>query len=219
MQLDFWLNKWQNKDIGFHQEAVNQSLMDFWPRLDLGNQGRVLVPLCGKTQDMLWLAGQGHDVVGVEISPIAVQEFFAENRMDAAHVQMEGLDHWSAGTLRLICGDFFATTNAVVEGVTAVFDRAALIALPPELRRRYAAHLSSLLPYGTDMLLIAIDYPPAEMDGPPFSVNDHEVNALYGENYRISSLAERDVLDENPRFRERGLTRMIERVYRLTKLS
>ncbi|MBS3954724.1 MAG: thiopurine S-methyltransferase [Methylomicrobium sp.] len=219
MQLDFWLNKWQNKDIGFHQEAVNQALMDFWPRLDLGNQGRVLVPLCGKTQDMLWLAGQGHEVVGVEISPIAVQEFFAENRLDATHVQMEGIDHWSAGAVRLICGDFFATTTAVVDGVTAVFDRAALIALPPELRRRYSDHLSSLLPYGADMLLIAIDYQPAEMYGPPFSVNDHEVNALYGENYRISLLAERDVLDENPRFRERGLTRMIERVYRLTKIS
>lgn len=219
MQLDFWLNKWQNKDIGFHQEAVNPSLMDFWPRLDLGNQGRVLVPLCGKTRDMLWLAEQGHHVVGVEISPIAVQEFFAENQLDATPVQLDGLDHWSAGAVRLICGDFFATTAEVVDEVTAVFDRAALIALPQELRRRYVAHLSSFLPYSTEMLLIAIDYPPAEMDGPPFSVNDHEVNALYGADFSISMLAERDVLDENPRFRQRGLTRMIERVYRLTKLS
>ncbi|MDP2177369.1 thiopurine S-methyltransferase [Methylicorpusculum sp.] len=219
MQLDFWLNKWQKKDIGFHQDAVNPSLMDYWPRLDVGNQGRVLVPLCGKTQDMLWLAGQGHHVVGVEISPIAVQEFFAENQLDATHAQLDGLDHWSAGAVRLICGDFFATTAAVVDEVMAVYDRAALIALPPELRRRYVAHLSSLLPYGTDILLVVIDYPPAEMDGPPFSVNDHEVNALYGAEFSISMLAERDVLDENPRFRQRGLTRMIERVYRLTKLA
>lgn len=216
MQPDFWHERWENNQIGFHQASINLHLQQFWPALDIAPGQRVFVPLCGKSADMLWLRAQGHDVVGVEISPLAVQAFFAENGLTASVHQHGRFSVHEADGLRVYCGDFFDLTAEDLAGLHAVYDRASLIALPPEMRPDYAAHMRRLLAPATRTLLVTFDYPQHEMSGPPFSVQDPEVFELYGDHCAIELVHDADILDQETRFRDRGVTALHEKVYVLT---
>jgi thiopurine S-methyltransferase len=216
MKKDFWLERWEREEIGFHQNEVNPHLCEFWPELNLARGSLVFVPLCGKSRDMLWLREQGHQVMGVELSAIAVQAFFEENGYTPRHVSRGKFDRCEADGIRILCGDFFDLTGDDLVNVTAVYDRASLIALPPEMRASYVRHLASILPRATQILLITVEYPQTEMQGPPFSVSSGEVEALYREYAEVRLLAELDVLAQNPRFQQRGLSRLQENIFLLT---
>lgn len=216
MKREFWLERWERAEIGFHQDEVNPYLRRFWPELQVARGSEVFVPLCGKSLDMVWLRGQGCHVLGVELSPVAVQDFFREQRLKPERVSGGRFDNYLAGGYCLACGDFFDLRKADVAQVRAVYDRASLVALPPEMRARYAKHLAQILPVGTRILLVTFDYPQHEMAGPPFAVSEAEVRALYGEYAEIRRLARADVLEQNPRFRQRGLSRMEESIFLLT---
>jgi thiopurine S-methyltransferase len=219
MQREFWLERWQRNEIGFHQQTFNAHLQEYWKCLDIPSQGPVFVPLCGKSRDMLWLRAQGHPVVGVEISDLALRDFFAENQLSPQHRRRPPFDIWQAHGMQLLCGDFFQLAAADLAAVAAVYDRASLIALPPTQRRDYAGKLTGILPAQAEMLLVTMEYPPGAMQGPPFSVTEEEVRGLYARHYRIETLYTKDILAENPRFRERGLTSLVEKVYRLHPLT
>ncbi len=208
MQPDFWHERWQQNQIGFHQDEVHPMLRRFWPTSGKGKS--VFVPLCGKSLDMWWLRQKGHPVVGVELSPLAAQDFFAEADVTPARSAAGPLECWQASDIKLYCGDFFALQPQHVADCSMIYDRAALIALPPEMRRDYVAHLHRLFPQGARMLLVTLEYPQAEMDGPPFSVSEAEVRALYD---RPISLASHDILAENERFRQRGVSSLDEHAY------
>ncbi len=210
MHPDFWHDRWQQDQIGFHQDAVHPLLREYWQLLPVVAGSRVFVPLCGKSLDMWWLRQQGHPVVGVELSPLAVQAFFEEAGVTPARTSCGGLESWQASDIRLYCGDFFALQPQDVAGCHLIYDRASLIALPPDMRCDYVAHLHRLSPQGAHMLLVTLDYPQAEMDGPPFSVSDAEVHALYRTAKRLES---REALAENDRFRQRGVSRLYENAY------
>lgn len=212
MHHDFWHERWRNGEIGFHQEEVNPNLLEHWETLAVPDSETVFVPLCGKSTDMVWLRRRGHPVLGVELSRIAVQSFFAENGATPLAGRQGELECLQHDGIHLCCGDFFALRPQDLAGVGAVYDRAALVALPAEMRRRYAAKMAHLLPPGTRMLLVVMDYPQHELEGPPFAVTLDEVRELYGAAADIEVLRSRDTLDENPRFRERGLTRLREHV-------
>ncbi len=216
MDTQFWLDRWSNNEIGFHQRGVNEYLQQFWPRLDVPSDSTVFVPLCGKSLDMHWLRERGHRVIGIELAHQAVADFFSEWGVTPQITQTGLFERWRAQNIELLCGDFFDLTSDDVASVCAVFDRAALIALPPDLRESYATKLRDILPHGTPTLLITADYPQHEMSGPPFSVSDNEVRKLFGDD-RVRLLAETDILPrpENERFRQRGLTRLVERAYRI----
>jgi len=217
MEIDFWLERWKQNETGFHQADFNSHLQQFWPDLNLPAGRRVFVPLCGKTRDLLWLRAQGHRVLGVEVSPIAVRDFFVENRLAPQVRRHEPFEVWEADGLTLLRGDFFALTPEWLSGVGAVYDRASLIALPPGMRERYAAHMARLLPQDCRVLLVTMEYPAGAMQGPPFSVDEAEVRALYQPNFQVTLLRHLDILADNPRFRERGLTALAEHVYRLDR--
>ena len=212
MEPSFWENRWREGQIGWHQQSINLHLQQFWPEIAAPQGGVVFVPLCGKSLDMAWLAGQGHRVLGVELSRQAAQDFFAEQCLHPEVTPQGGVTRFEAGEIAILQGDFFALTPADLIGVTAVFDRAALIALPPEMRTRYAAHMATLTPPGTVTLLVGLDYPQSEQPGPPFSVPTSEVVALFGANFEVTPLHEIDLLTETPRYRERGLSRIVEHV-------
>ena len=216
MQKDYWLERWERGDTGFQQDEINPYLRQYWPELNPARGGEVFVPLCGKSRDMRWLREQGHSVLGVELSAVAVQAFFDENDYIPHRVPHEKFDAWEADGIRILHGDFFALVSNDLRNVAAVYDRASLIALPPEMRERYASHMLDVLPPSTPILLVTLDYPHLEMSGPPFPVFPDEVAALYGKNKEIRLLAQMDVLDQNPRFRERGLTRLRESIFLLT---
>lgn len=215
MDAQFWLERWKNNEIGFHQQEINVHLQRYWDRLALHARHPVFVPLCGKSRDMLWLRSRGHDVLGVEISPIAVRDFYAENGLEAAVSDCGPFTRWEFDKLVIYVGDFFDMSAQMLRGVEGVYDRASLIAFPPESRSRYAAHLQACIPTAANILLVTLQYPENEMQGPPFSVEDAEVMALFRERYDIASLCELEILDENPRFRKRGLSTLLERVYHL----
>lgn len=154
MQPEFWHKKWAANQIGFHLPQVNPHLKRFWPALSLEEGTRVLVPLCGKSLDLLWLAHQGHEVLGVELSEKAIEEFFSEHGFDPAISEQGPFKVYRAGSIELWCGDFFELTAGDVADCSALYDRAALIALPAEMRERYAAHLKRILPKESHGLVI-----------------------------------------------------------------
>jgi thiopurine S-methyltransferase len=218
MKKDFWLERWEREEIGFHQDELNPYLHQYWHDLHLAGDSQVFVPLCGKSRDMRWLREQGHQVLGVELSAIAVQAFFKENGYTPQHELRGRFDGCEANGMRILCGDFFDLSKDDLANVTGVYDRASLIALPPEMRERYVRHLVSILPPATQILLITVDYPQQEMQGPPFSVSSDEVEALYREHAEVRLLAQPDVLAQNPRFQQRGLSRLRENIFLLTLL-
>lgn len=215
MQPEFWHARWGSNQIGFHQDDVNPYLRTFWPCLDVALSRRVFVPLCGKSRDMGWLRVQGHDVVGVELSPVAVEAYFAAQKLVPEVTVQDGLTSYSAGGVQIFCGDFFDLRPEHLAGVGAVYDRAALVALPPDMRSAYVAHMARLIMPETPMLLVAFDYPQHEMAGPPFAVSEAEVQALYGPWCSVSLVQEADILAQETRIRERGVTRLQEKVYLL----
>lgn len=216
MKKDFWLERWEREDIGFHQDDFNPHLRRYWHEMHLAPGSLVFVPLCGKSRDMLWLREQGHRVLGVELSDIAVQAFFRENGYASGHVQDGKFERCEANGIRILCGDFFDLSRNDMADVQAVYDRASLIALPPEMRERYVRHLASILPPATRILLITVEYPQPEMQGPPFSVSIGEVETLFCEYAEVGLLAKLDVLEQNPRFQQRGLSRLQENIFMLT---
>jgi len=216
MKAEFWVQRWQANQIGFHQDQINPYLIEYWPQLALPTDSEVFVPLAGKSLDMWWLRDQGHRVLGVELSPIAVADFFSQADVTPEQSQDGPFQQCASDGLKLLCGDFFALDSARMAGVAAVFDRASLIAMPPQMRPDYAAHLMTILPDGCPMLLVTMEYPEGQMQGPPFPVAEDEVRQLFSGHYHIERLAQQDVLDEEPHFRKRGLTSLIEKVFLLT---
>jgi thiopurine S-methyltransferase len=165
---------------------------------------------------MIWLRELGHPVFGVELSDIAVREFFHENGY-ADRLLMEE-SHFSADDIRIRCGDFFDLTQDDLKQVKAVYDRASLVALPPSMRDQYVQHLIHILLPATEILLVTFDYPQEQMSGPPFAVSAEDVERLFAPHAEIRLLANLDVLPDNPRFQARGVTRLQENIY-LLKLN
>lgn len=215
MSRDFWQSRWDEGRIGFHQEEINPYLQRYWPGLNVTSGTAVFVPLCGKSRDLLWLRDQGYEVIGVELIPRAVEAFFAENNLAVNHHTRGAFTLWESAGIKIFQGDFFTLTAADVAGVMAVYDRASLIALPPPLRQSYASHLRAILPGEFCALLVTMDYPQMEMTGPPFAVTEQEVRGLYQDHFTIEQMCSEDILEANPRFREQGLSRLLEKVYLL----
>ncbi|HEY1069307.1 MAG TPA: thiopurine S-methyltransferase [Thermomonas sp.] len=198
MQPDFWQQRWAEQQIGFHQATPTPLLLKHWPALGVPAGATVFVPLAGKSLDMAWLAGQGHRVLGVELSQLAVDAFFAEHGLVPEVEETRYGRHHRAGGIELIRGDAFGLDAGLLAGCAAVFDRAALIALPPDLRRRYAGELYARLPAGCRGLLVTLEYPQAERDGPPFSVPEEEVRGLYGADWTVDLLERRTIPPGHP---------------------
>lgn len=214
MEPDFWHNRWENNLTGFHLDEVNPQLKANWAIMNMKPGARIFVPLCGKTRDLCWLVEQGYQVVGIELSQLAVAAFFLENNLKAERTQVGDLELWQAGKISLYCGDFFNLTPEILGQVDAVYDRASLIALPPEMRQRYASKIAELCG-AAPKFLITLEYDQAKMGGPPFSVTEDEVRDLYRGARKIIRHVAQDVLSDNEKFKAGGLDYLNECVYQL----
>lgn len=216
MQSEFWLERWQRNEIGFHQTQINPYLARFWPAKSPDQAQQVFVPLCGKSEDMLWLRAQGYAVLGVELSPLALNDFLQTHALSPSISQHGPFCRYEMAQLSLWQGDFFALTAADLRLVTHVYDRAALVALPPAMRQAYAQHLRAILPPAAELLIVTFTYAQDSMAGPPFAVFADEVQQLFAADYEISLLASEDVLAQYPGFQQRGLSSLQEQVYWLS---
>lgn len=206
MDANFWEQRWREGRIGFHQDQVTPLLEQYWGATGVAPGAKVLVPLAGKSLDMLWLAARGHRVLGIELSAIAVAQFFDEHGLTPTMTQTRNGACYSAGAIDLICADVFAVDAALLSACTGVYDRAALIALPPAVRARYAAELYARLPTGCRGLLVTLDYPQDEKTGPPFSVDGDEVRAHFDTDWGLALLERRDILATQPGFVAEGVS-------------
>ena len=217
MEPGFWHQRWQANQIGFHQDRISPMLAAHWSAIGVQPGSRVFVPLCGKTLDMPWLVERGHRVLGVELSPIAVDAFFeALGVAPEIHETQYGTHH-VAGPFELILGDAFALDAAALADCGAVYDRAALIALPPDLRARYLGELYARLPTGCRGLMVSLEYPQPQKQGPPFSVEQAEVRAGLERDWTVTLLERRDILADEPGFKAEGVTALSTVAYRLQR--
>lgn len=223
MHADFWHSKWADNKIGFHQERPNKRLESHWGSLNAAAGSPVFVPLCGKSLDMRWLHRQGHPVLGIELSQKAVESFFSDNVLEYECVDRDGFRIYTgcaeAQGIELWVGDFFSLEPAHLAHCQAFYDRASLIALPPEWRERYARHLAYLMPAATRGLLLSIAYDQSRMKGPPFSVTEDEVRQLFQQGYDIERLAHYEGPERLGNLADRGLETLDERVYLMTRNS
>jgi thiopurine S-methyltransferase len=215
MDPEFWLKRWREGATGFHMTRVTPLLAKYWHTLGLAPSTRVLVPLCGKSLDMAWLASQGHSVLGIELAPIAVEEFFAEQALrPTQHTTSQGM-HYVAGQIEILCGDIFDVEPATLATCAAAYDRAALVALPPEMRARYVQHVyGSLAPEYRGMLL-TLEYEQSRMEGPPFSVPRDEVLDLFAGHGKATEQDRLNIIDKEPKFAARGLESLDSVTWRL----
>lgn len=217
MDAEFWQQRWADGRIGFHRPEVNPYLRAHLERLGLRAGHRVFVPLCGKSVDIPWLADQGFEPVGVELSERAVEDLFAEHGIPVERERIGSLSVWRGGGVRVYAGDYFDLSAAELGPIAAVWDRAALIALPRAMRVRYVQHLAGLLPAGARVLLVTMAYADEGVEGPPFSVAPDEVASLYAPWFNVTTL-ECDVAGDAPGdLSAQGVTGIRESVWLLER--
>lgn len=188
-----WLKRWEEGRIGFHRGQVHPALERYWSAMDVSPASRVLVPLCGKSLDMRWLAGQGYPVLGIELAHQAIEQFLAEGPGEVSRYRHNRFAISRQGSVELWCGDIFHFHIREAAEVGAFYDRAALIALPEAARQRYAFHLAQLLPPGAKGLLVGLTRAPGDNGGPPYGVSHDEVERLFAPNFRLEHLDDGDV--------------------------
>lgn len=188
MDPDFWHERWQADRIGFHESEGNSMLVTHFNKLSTSKGERIFVPLCGKTRDIAWLLSKEHQVVAVELSELAVEQLFAEIAIEPQITELGELKHFGAPDLDIFVGDIFELTPRILGAVNAVYDRAALVALPEKMRVSYAKHIADIS-INAPQLLITFEYDQSLMAGPPFSIDEEEIRCVYKDRYEISLLA------------------------------
>lgn len=187
MKADYWHKKWQANQIAFHESEGNAMLVRHLSQLELSTGARIFVPLCGKTRDIGWLRGQGFNVVGAELSEIAVQQLFAEMNIVPDVADHGVLKLYRSDGIEIYVGDIFELTADLAGSIDAIFDRAAMVALPDTMRGRYTQHMIELT-NRAPQLLITFSYDHDEMPGPPFSIPEAGVRGHYANAYDITCL-------------------------------
>lgn len=216
MDSAFWHSRWENNQIGFHNDSFNAHLEKFWGHLQVAKGSTVFVPLCGKSLDMLWLLKEGYKVIGVELSELAIEDFFKENELDYSTHDDGAFRYYTAGELTILHGNFFDITEHEVGDCTACYDRASLIALPREMRQRYVNKLKGFDKMASQQLLVTLEYDQTITNGPPFSVPTDDVMAFYADTNSVELVYETEVIDEMLGFQKAGVKSITERVYKIT---
>ena len=190
-----WQQCWRDRQTDFHQPEVNRLLVRFWQGLALAPGSRVFVPLCGKSLDMIWLVQQGHEVIGVELSSVAVRAFFRENHMQPSRRKVGQFNLWQSGRISILCGDYFSVSLADLGNVDVVYDRAALTALPEDIRRLYVAHLKLILPPTCKVFLLTVEDADEGETREVTLGTSAEITALYAEAFAIELTHVESVLE------------------------
>lgn len=218
MDAKFWLDRWRRNDIGFHKEVVNPQLARWWPELGVDAGAPVLVPLCGKSRDMAWLAQRQQSVIGVELSALAIDAFYAESELAPAVDQVAEFTRYQAARNTILQGNLFDLTAPVIGEVGAVFDRGALVALEPNTRAAYVDHLLRVVAEDARLLVLVVEYDQQLVAGPPHCVYPEEIALLYGDRCEIELLESEPTSDVPPHFSAQGVGTIVNAAYRIRKI-
>ncbi len=211
MEASFWHSCWERNSLGFHQNSIHPFLDAHLKKRLIASPQRVFVPLCGKSDDMIWLA-EYSEVVGAELSDIACRDFFAEKGIEA-NVACDGsFKRYNYKNIELWQGDFFKLTTHQLEPFDWIYDRAALIAMPVDMQEQYAAHLASFIGKNTCLFLISLEFPPDELTGPPFAIFSSDVKRLF-DKYNVDCIAESELVDKVFAQREFNVSYLKEKLY------
>lgn len=210
--MEYWHNRWDKEQTGWHRAIYNDLLLKHWPSINAPSGGEVLVPLCGKSLDMLWLAEQGYNVVGLEMVEQAVQAFFEENKLETVSNEIGKHIKYSSPPFTIFQGDLFDLEAGVVQA-DAWYDRAAMVALPNSLREDYVKQICQQTKSGASGLLITFAYPQEQMDGPPFALHDEDVLRFFADGFEVECLEKIDLEDE----KDRGLSNVTSTVFKITR--
>ena len=213
-----WINRWETNRIGWHAEQVNRHLIKYLDKLGLSSGESIFVPLCGKSNDMLFLLENDINVIGVELSNIAIEQFFLENHLDYLVSDVDKFTLYEGNGIKLYCGDFFDLKIKHLENVRAIYDRASLIALNEGLRQKYAKHLSDIIEFDARILLLTLNYPQHQRSGPPFAVSKEEVKQLFNGSFDIQELYCIEDIENEPMFQNLGVDFVEKAVYLLQKV-
>ncbi len=218
MDAKFWLDRWRRNDIGFHRDSVNPQLERWWPDLGVESTAPVLVPLCGKTRDMAWLAQRQHGVIGVELSALAIDAFYSESSLSPTIDHIAEFTRYQAARHTILQGNLFDLTVPVVGEVGAVFDRGALVALEPGTRAAYVDHLLRVIAEDARLLVLVVEYDQQLVAGPPHCVLPEEMALLYGDRCEIELLESVPTADVPPHFSAQGVRSIVNAAYRIRKI-
>ena len=188
MDASFWHQKWEKNDIAFHQNEANPLLVKYFKELYLVEGSRIFIPLCGKTRDIAWLLTHGYRIAGVELSEVAIVQLFAELGVEPKISSVGKLKLYSASNIDIFVGDIFDLSSNLLGLVDAIYDRAALVALPVEMRNQYTAHLMQITDKAPQ-LVICYEYDQSLIEGPPFSISSEKINQCYTDSYELTLLA------------------------------
>ena len=213
-----WIDRWESNRIGWHAEQVNRHLIHYLDRFEILTGESIFVPLCGKTNDMLFLLEKNLKVIGIEMSNIAIEQFFSENQLDYVVSKVDKFDLYERDGIKLYCGDFFDLKSKHLENVTAIYDRASLIALNEELRQKYVKHLSDIIGFDARVLLLTLNYPQHQRSGPPFAVSKEEVGHLFNGSFDILELYCIEDIENEPMFQNLEVDFVEKAVYLLQKV-
>ena len=208
-----WLERWRKGTTGWHRSDINPQLIENINQLAEARTQKIFVPLCGASLDMKYLIDQGFHVVGVELSSLAIDRFFNENKIDYKISKVEDFDLYQGKNIDIYCGDFFKLKKNYLNGAICVYDRAALIALNPDLQKKYVVHLKEILPNSSKILLLTMFYPHNEMEGPPFSVGDDNVEELFSDSKEIKKISSVNDKESSLKPDDLNLTYLFKNVY------
>jgi len=208
-----WLDRWKKGTTGWHRSDINPQLIENINQLSEARTQTIFVPLCGASLDMKYLINQGFHVVGVELSPLAIDRFFNENQIEYKVSKVEEFDLYQGKNIEIYCGDFFKLKKDYLYDASCVYDRAALIALNPDLQKKYVGHLKEILPNSAKILLLTMFYPQNEMEGPPFSVGDNNVEDLFSESNEIKKISSQNENKSSLKPDDLNLTYLFKNVY------
>ena len=192
MESIFWHKRWEENEIGWHQAETNPLLAEFINELSLVKGSRIFIPLCGKTHDIAYLLSKGYRIAGAELNKPAVEQLFIELGIEPNISKIENIDRYSAENIDIFVGDIFELSRETLGSVDAIYDRAALVALPDEMRTKYRSHLLKITDV-SPQLLITFEYDQNLMPGPPFSISESDVKQYYESSYKLRMLKKVDV--------------------------
>lgn len=212
MQSEFWHKCWQQQRIGFHQDEIHPLLPVVFSQLNWQPSNAIFAPLCGKSLDLWWLADQGK-VIGAELSELACQQFYQEQE-HAFSVSAQGdFQRFIHPAVDIWQGDYFALTSEQLGEIGLIYDRAAFIALPSQMRIDYVRQLKNLCPGPVSLLLLSLEYPQEEMSGPPFSVAEPEVRQLFDFASSIQLVAMRNLTGRPFAQRQFNVSSLMEKAF------